>query len=316
MGVTKHVRTATVAALLLSSGTATLTTAQQRPLRRVSIPALVTAIAFAPDGKSLTVWDPSGLSRWDAQRGRNTTRETVFRKTCGRSAVIPRSDDGIVVGANCRGRLVLFETATGRPVGEWQPREGRIAASFAASRDGSRLAAVMAGALTAIELPKSPDVQLLKGEQEVERLAFSSSGRELAASTVTGIQLWELPAGQLRRTIPGGPAFAFRPDGRIIAVPSDGGVALVDLVSGELTATLQGSIAQLRFSPDGKSLVGWTNQQAVVWDIASRSQRVVLTADDEFVTAAISPDGTQLATINLERRGEGSASILAIWRLP
>lgn len=309
----------TVATLLcLGTVTAFQSAPQQRPVRRVSIPALITAAAFAPDSQSITAWDPSGFSRWDMSRGRNTAREAAFRKTCERAAVIPRSDDGSVVGVTCRGKLALFEMATGRPVGEWQPREGRIPAIFTAAPDGAHIAAVMAGALTSIEVsaPKSSATQVLKSEQEIERLAFSPSGRELAVATVGGVQLWELPDGRLRHTIPGGPAMAFHPDGKTIALSRDGGVALVDVVSGAVTATLQGSVAQLRFGPNGGTLVGWTNQQAIVWNVASKAQRLVLKADDEFVTAAISRDGTHLATVNLERRGEASASILSIWRLP
>jgi WD40 repeat protein len=71
----------------------------------------------------------------------------------------------------------------------------------------------------------------------------------------------------------------------------------------------------VRFSPDGRLLAGWTNQRVIVWDAATGAQRLVLTSD-EFSGAAISPDGRQLATLSLERRGEGTSSLIAVWRLP
>jgi hypothetical protein len=65
--------------------------AQERPIRRVTIPALITALAFSADGKSVVAWDPAGWSSWDAESGRRTGREPVLAKACGRVATLPRS---------------------------------------------------------------------------------------------------------------------------------------------------------------------------------------------------------------------------------
>ena len=292
---------------------------KQRPLRQFNVPTLVTTVTFGPDGALLALWDPAGFSTWDPASGRLKGREPLIARSCERSSVLPRSPDGRVVGAQCRDRLYFFEAATGRTLGDRQLPEKQAAAMYTASADGAVAALVMAGETSKVRVGRlaagSAAPADLNIDGEVEHLSLSSSGNRVTIGTVKGVEVRDLPAGGPLRTLGGRASHALSADGRLLAIASDSGAQLFDADSGQLLREMEGRATSLRFSPDGKRLVGWTNQRVVTWDVASGAQQLVLTSD-EFVDASISPDGGRLATVSLDRRGEGTTSIVAVWRLP
>lgn len=305
-----------IAAVLLALTSAS-SAAQERPVRRISIPALVTAIAFAPDGKTLVAWDPAGWSRWDATSGRQLKREAVIAKLCERAAVLPRSDDGRVVGAQCRDRLLFYDLATTGQLGERRLPENTSAAVYAASPDGKASAVVIAGATDTVrlgDLAGTAETEVKVGS-EIEQLTLTAATGILTVGSWRGVEVRQLPDGRLLHTLDGHASHAVSADGRIVAAVHPGGARLFDPQTGQAVRELEGRVSHLRFSPDGRLLVGWTNQRVVVWDAETGAQRLVLTSE-EFVYAAVSPDGRQLATASLQRRGEGASSLLAVWRLP
>lgn len=306
----------TLAACLIVVEAATVD-GQQKPAQRIAIPALVTSIAFAPDGETLLAWDPAGWSRWDVHSGRQRGRDRPIAKICERAAALPRSEDGRVVAVQCRNRLVYFETATARLLGEQQLAEGASAALYTAAADGTATALVMAGATDTVvirALTGTAATELPIGA-EVEQLELSAAGTRLTVGTSPGVQIRELPGGRLLRTVAGTAAHALSGDGRQLAVVSARGVQLFDVESGAMARELEGRVAHLRFSRDGRQLAGWTNQRVTLWDTATGAPRLRLDAD-EFVGAAISPDGQLLTTVALARRGETTSSLIALWRLP
>jgi WD40 repeat protein len=309
----RPVRLATVLlAAMVASGAA-----QERPVRRIGIPALITAIAFAPDGATIVAWDPAGWSRWDAASGRQREREAVIAKACERAAVLPRSEDGRVVAAQCRDRLLFFEVATGRTLGDRRLPEKQTAAVYTASLNGKTAALVMAGATDTIALgalASGTDTAVTVGN-EIEQLTLDADGARLTVGSWRGVEIRDAPGGTLLRRLEGQASHAMSADGRTVAVIGGPGARLFDGGTGEALRSLEGRASHLRFSPDGRLLVGWTNQRVIVWDAATGAQRLVLTSD-EFSGAAVSPDGRQLATLSLERRGEGTSSVIAVWRLP
>jgi WD40 repeat protein len=294
---------------------ATSSAAQERPVRRIPIPALITAIAFAPDGETLNAWDPAGWSRWDAASGRRREREAVIAKACERASVLPRSEDGRVVAAQCRDRLLFFEIATGRPIGERRLPEKQTAAVYTASLDGQTTAMVMAGATGTVRLISGTAETEVAVGREIEQIILAPDGGRLTVGSWRGIEIHDVPGGRLLRTLEGQASHALSPDGRRVAVLGAQGAGVLDTESGARIRDLEGRVSHLRFSPDGRLLVGWTNQRVIVWDIPSGAQRLVLTSD-EFAGAAVSPDGRQVATLSLERRGEGTSSLVALWKLP
>lgn len=299
-----------------------IATAQEGPVRRIRIPALIATVAFSPDGSTLTAWDPAGFSRWDAETGRQTGREPVFAKACERASVLPRSEDGRVIAVQCRDRIAFFEAATGQALGERQLREKETAALYTASPDGKAVAIVMAGAIDTVRLGDlsggaPTEVPI---ESEVEQIILGSGGARLTVGSWRGVEIREVPDGTLLRSLAGNASHALSADGRTVALVGDRGPRVFDVDSGRLGRELEGRVSQLRFSPDGGLLVGWTNQRVIVWDLATGAQRLALNAGEfrvgEFVAASLAPDGRRLATVSLERRGERTASTVALWRLP
>ena len=292
--------------------------AQERPIRRVTIPALITALAFSPDGTSVVAWDPAGWSSWDAESGRRTGREPVLAKACGRVATLPRSEDGRTIGAGCDGKIVLFDVATTKSVGQWTLGEGRTPILFTAATDGSVAAAVIAGATGTLEvLDRSggKPVAVLTTPEEVEHAAFALGGKAVGTGGITGVRFWSLPDGKEVARIDGGATFAYSPDGGTAVVARARGAALVDAMTGAVRREVTGPSTMLRFSGDGSRLAGLNNQQVVVWDADTGAQRLVLKAE-EFIAVALSPDGLRVATLSRELRGESTGSTIAIWRVP
>lgn len=292
--------------------------AQERPLRRISIPALVTTAAFSPEGERLLAWDPAGWSGWDAASGRQQKREAVIAKACSRASTFPRSEDGRVVGVHCRNRVLFFEAATGRALGERPLADKQTAAMYTAATSGATTAIVMAGATSTVlvgAMAGGGAATDLRIDGEIEQLTLSADGTRLSVGTPAGVEVRELPGGAPLRTFEGRAAHALAADGRRLAVIADGGAKLFDVETGQMLRQVEGRASHLRFSPDGRLLVGWTNQRLIVWDVASGAQRLALTGD-EFVAGAVSPDGTRLATVGLDRRGEQTTSIIAVWQLP
>lgn len=312
----KMVRAVTVATLttLIAAAPA----AQERPIRRFTIPALISAIAFAPDGKSVVAWDPAGWSAWDTESGRRTGREPVLAKACGRVATLPRSEDGRTIGASCDGRLVLFDAATTGTVGEWKLGPKKTPILYTATADGSLAAAVIAGATGTVEVSDrsgGKPIAVLTTPDEVEHLAFAPGGKVIGTGGISGVRLWSLPDGKETARVDGGSAFALSPDGQLVAVARSRGAVLVDAGTANVRRELLGPSTVLRFSADGARLAGVNNQQVVVWDTETGTQRLVLKAD-ELLSAALSADGLLLATLSRELRGESTGSTIAIWRVP
>ena len=300
----------TVATVVVTAGQ------EQRPTRRFSSPGLVTTAVFAPDGATITSWDPGGWSSWDAASGNRKRREPVIAKTCERTSTLPRSAEGRVVAAQCKDRLFFFEAATGRALGERQLAEKQTAAMYTASADGTMTAIVMAGATNTVHVGgmAGPGTSL-QVDAEIEHLSLSASGQRLTIGTIKGVEVRDLPAGNVLRTLQGRASHALSGDGRLVAVATDRGANIFDVESGQRLREVAGRVTLLRFSPDAKRLVGWTNQQVIAWDTTTGAQQLVLKSD-EFVDAAVSPDGTGLVTVSLDRRGDATSSILAVWKLP
>lgn len=306
-----------LAAVLTILISAAISAQEQKPARRFSIPALVTTAVFAPDGATIVAWDPGGWSSWDAASGNRRGREPVIGKGCERTAALPRSADGRVIAAQCKDTLFFFDAATGRLIGDRPVAQNQTAAMYTASANGSAIAVVRAGAMNTVTVGTiaagpSSDVKV---DGEVEDLSLSASGDRLSIGTIKGVEVRESPGGKLLRTFAGRPAHALSGDGRLLAIASDRGAQIFDVDTGNRVAEVEGRVSSLRFSPDGKRLVGWTNQRAITWDATTGAQQLVLKSD-EFVDAAISPDGTRLVTVSLDRRGESTSSVLAVWRLP
>ena len=294
------------------------TAAQEgRPERRVQFRALVTAVAFSPDGTEILAWDPLGFSRWNVDTGRRTGSEAVLAKACEGAPTLPRSEDGRTIGVNCRGRLHFFDLRTARPLGAWPIPKDLGVALYTASPDGRLAAIVMAGALSTVEiraLGGSAEDLSVRVDDEVEHLAVAPGATRLLVGTFSGVGVRQLPDGKLLRTIAGRSTHALSEDGTRVAVGTGGGASVIDLQREGSALEVEGRVSQLRFGGGGQLLTGWNNQSVFVWDLASGARRMTVSGE-ELIGAALSDDGLRLVTAGLERRGGGATAVLEIWRV-
>ena len=307
----------TIIPAILILALSTLTVLQGRPVRRITVPTLVIGVAFSPDGQMVTAWDPAGWSRWDARSGRRLGREPVIGKACEGAAVLPRLSGG-VVSAHCRGRLLFFDAASARALGERRLPEKQTAALYTASSSGTATAIVMSGATDTVALGpmagNEPATSVRVGH-EIEQLTLSAPGTRLSVGTINSVQVREVPGGTLLQTFEGSAAHALSADGRLLAMVSDRGARLFDTDSGQMLREVDGRVSHVRFSPDAQLVIGWTNQRLFLWNSATGTPLLTLTAD-ELVAAAVSADGLSLVTVSLERRGEGTSSTIEVWQIP
>jgi WD40 repeat protein len=161
---------------------------------------------------------------YEAQGGNPSVRDLAF------------SGDGrtLAVG-DIRGRILLWDTAERRIVGEWPLMDSEVT-GLAFSGNGRTLAVRNASMRILLwdVAERTKTVRVLSGSGVVTDLALRGDGHTLAAGTEGGkVQLWDVPSGRSRGSL--------------------------DCPEGPVTC--------LALSPDGKVLVAGTKRGPVVWDL-------------------------------------------------
>jgi WD40 repeat protein len=189
------------------------------------------------------------------------------------------------------------------------PRLGETTA--ASSKNDAQSAVQLWDLANRKELAVFPD---LGGD--VFAVAFSPDGRTLAAVVASArgnLRLWNVATHRaLTDPIPetnGISTLAHSPDGRTLALgvllpggsqPAPGAIDLWDPSGHRLLRRVTvgpGVINSLAFSPDGRLLAsGSADDAAQLWDVATGTERAVLTGPSAPVTSVVfSPDGRRLA---------------------
>ncbi|HEX8201031.1 MAG TPA: WD40 repeat domain-containing protein [Isosphaeraceae bacterium] len=256
----------------------------------------VTAVAFAPDGRSLAIArDDQTIGLWDAETGQE---ERSWRGPEAAAVLAFAPDGKAVVGGHRgsspgEGAVILWDAASGAEL--WRqavPRSSITAVAFAP--DGSRI-------------------------------ATGSLEHRHAVGGPTEVRLWDARTGRPEWTIEAGPggarALAFAPDGATLAGAFQVGPARQwDVATGTLRRTLEGHppgwVAAVAFAPDGTMVASASFRQRYqlerpgevrLWDAPTGALRRKLTADGEPASsAAFSPDLTRLAI----GRDDGTLTVL------
>ena len=303
-------------------------------------------MAFSPDGKTLATGNDEGKVRlWDVARRKPRAATFTQRDSVGNEGFPTRevafSPNGKFLAAtNMTGWLTLWDVAGHRQI-RFLNSGGE---SVAFSPDGKLFATGDEGdAVFLWDINGRGDEPLAYFDPSttVKGVAFSPDGRTLASasddsdSNLTpkhAALLWDVagrdpePYGQgdPRATLShslGVLSVAFSPDGKTLATGSyDGKVRLWDVATGRQRATLShylvaSEVAHLAFSPDGKTLATPTDSGLLLWNVASRKPRAILStgARGEGHTiqdVAFSPDGRLVAG------NDSKARTVRLWKTP
>ncbi|HJZ93626.1 MAG TPA: WD40 repeat domain-containing protein, partial [Gemmataceae bacterium] len=255
-----------------------------RELRGFELPrGRETVRSRIPAGATLLDWTPDGTHLLLRAGGRFSLREMKAGKANWELDVGERKDvaGGLTPGGKHivirdGSRLRVHDAVTGRtsadvrlPDGTWDPTTGlsiphdRYGVTNSQSKEGVR-------EYTVIDLDQGR-VCLGLPAYAAQTLAISPDGRFLTARAGASTSIWDLtlssadPVAQL----PGATAARFSPDGRILALDGSGCIGLYDVASWRLlpqSASPASSIRNVRFTSDGRGLVGLTGDGWHVWE--------------------------------------------------
>jgi WD40 repeat protein len=259
------------------------------PLRLRGHDAQITAVCFAPDGKTVASAGTDGtILLRDAVPGKQAVAPEGHKGGVYGVAFSP--DGKTLASAGADGLVRLWEAATGRELQRLAGHQGKVAA-VAFSPDGKVVASGgYDGTLRLWDPATGQETRRLDGPKgRVTALAFSPDGKWLASGgtvqerisdarknlLITGqadaITLWDLAGeGKARRLSGRGSSILFSPDGRTVAgggLVADSGqagdgttidgldlICLIDAVSGETLRQIKWRGRAVAFSPDGKAL--------------------------------------------------------------
>ncbi len=289
-------------------------------------------LAFSPDGKTLATGNDEGKVRlWnvaDRKPGATfTQRDSVGNDGFANRDVAFSPDGKLLAATNMTGWLTMWDVAKRRQTRFLQGVDSGEKVAF--SPDGKLFATGSGpGSVDLWDTNSHKDEILAYYDQEakVTGVAFSPDGRTLASagddsdSNLTpkhSVRLWDVahrdpePYGQGDPRVTISPAqgvlsLAFSPDGKTLATGSyDGEVRLWDAKTGHQRATLSDSLIpsevhHLAFSPDGKTLATPSEYGLLLWNVATRKPRAILSTSAEGTAnviqdVAFSKDGRLIA---------------------
>jgi RNA polymerase sigma factor (sigma-70 family) len=277
--------------------------------------AVVTAVAWSPDGKNVALGCDEGDKQkealvrvWDPAAGR------VRRKLRGPKGLVGKliySRDGSTLAALYTDDTArVWDAATGA---ERLSSDGGVG-PFALSPDGRWLLTSSRDGKTALVLRD------LTAGKEVWRKPWSSGlmARDAAAFTPDGktvvvrvgsvLRRWEVATGKELVIAPVLSTTAVAPGGETLASMADDNVVhLWDVASGKLLHALQGDsgrLLALAFSPNGGALAsGGMDGTVRLWDVATGRQRGLLKGTRPVIGVKFSHDGRRLFVSDCREEG-------------
>jgi WD40 repeat protein len=264
-----------------------------------------TALAFAPDGKTLAVGDAKVIHLFDPATGKETGKLDAHLSTL----CVAYSKDGKALASGGidgpdKHSLRLWDVAGGKELRRCELPKDEPPINAAFSPDGKSLAAVIEeDDLRVFDVATGKPTQRL-GHYWPSRVAFAPDGKALVSARGPVLRLWDAATGKelfqdFEGHHAGVSAVAVSPDGKTVATAGDG-VRLWDRATGKPAGRVEakGHVAVLAFAPDGKTLAyGGSDRLVHLWDVTTGKAAGELKGHKhQLCGVAFSPDGKTLAS--------------------
>jgi WD40 repeat protein len=274
---------------------------------------MVFTVGWAGDGRTVATCGLDGsVKLWDPSTGKE--RFTLEGHSAPVVGVAFRQDGALLATAGQDGLLGLWEARTGRRLRWLKGHTGGGINDVVFTPGGKLLSAAADGAIREWDLDAEQDSLTRRSPKlSINGITFLADNRHLLVAGASGLELWDTRTAARVRTLtdemgfdPIGLSLAGSPDGKLVAVGNSnlagfGTTLLFDVASGKaLDRRLPEvrSIAEMVFSPDGKS-IAVAGADTLVFQVADGSlvHRLAAAQDEDSatVTVAYSRDGRWLA---------------------
>jgi WD40 repeat protein len=293
----------------------------------------ISAVAISPDGRLLASGDTAGVVRFQDLTTWTPVGEPLELGGAVSAQALEFAPDGgtLAVAANTDDTSTVYRIdvagQTSTPVLERPSSPAFVGpirfTRLAFSPSGSRLAVAIATAETFSPVPTKQSVLMLDwpgggveweagyptaGENEA-LLAYPNENLLATSAQQGSTRLYDPDTGALIRAFDHGGPIAVTPDGRTAALPQDNAdpafaeatMATLDLRTGDLTELkdlpVSGWIVSVRFTPDGKHILGGSFDGAVrMWDLDTGRISRTFAGQPSGLNLALSADGGTLVT--------------------
>jgi WD40 repeat protein/serine/threonine protein kinase len=286
------------------------------PAISLPAPAVVTGVAFGPDGRKLAAYMPGeSIMVWDSDSGEKLLK--ISSVSNFESGIAYSPDGAYLVGGSSLLGATIWDAYTGQQVITLLDSSPITSVEF--SDDGTYLGTTARDGTAALwDMKTGRQTFRVAGQSTRFRFsAFSPDGTKMAMGSESDItRVWDLTLSGSAELFAieahEGEVFdvVYNSEGtRIVSSGEDGTVKIWDAATGKLTSNFPGRSDGMHyptFSNDGQRLAAADNLGDVtIWDVDSGKELLTLSGAEQAVTViAFMPDDSQLATAGQDGMGK------------